>query len=206
MRGKSEEFVFDQEEYINENNPRISNGYELIFCKEINLSVIYENENTEKMLILIHIYSKQTESEKEFLVEFFNDEDIKFMFSSVINPSVFRSLGLKIAFEEFGASLIQLLEQTMTESNLVVSFKVSGENAELVFSQKLKLRVAELFSLNFQSATQQDIVEFTQYRYKLFLLEVINMNESLSKILSKIDAKNPSLGDHLRKHMKNYSK
>lgn len=188
-------------------DPSLLAGYEIVFNREINLFFSYFNdkEESEKRIVRFRILEKHESSLEEIRMEIFSENDITFMLESVITTQTFRDLAeknrLRIKFEDFSHSVIDLLEKSVTAPNdCQIKYQQNEDySGRLVFMQTLRLRQLEVFSIDFV-LSQDDLVRSqAQYRFNRLKMELDQKNEEYKQQLQRLEAKNPSFAKQIRK-------
>ena len=181
-------------------DPSYSDGKD-IFNKEI----IYIINNENKIFRTRILEIKTEEKISEIKIELFDDEDIFFYYYFKMTSEEYNSFkqqnNLSIQFEIFIKSIIELLQKSILQidnQSIFLNMELKEEQIILTISQQLRLRKVEIYSLNFNSANSEEIIEHAQFRFNLYKNELMNKKYLYNEKLSNIEAKNPTFAKKLR--------
>lgn len=195
------DIVFDQ---YQEEDPCETNGYSIPFNREIK----YMINNIPKILRTRVLTNCENQELVEVLIELFDDSDIDVILHSRIDLNDFEEFKqnnqLSVDFRDLPNSISQLFEKSVKNSDefsvsLVLSD--SGEEAKIMFYQKLRLRRIEILCLDFTKAPRDYVEMQAQFRFNKYKNDLINKKMQYEELLSKIEAKNPALSKRLRKNV-----
>lgn len=195
-------------------DPSLLAGYEIVFNREINLYFSYFDSDDkgkgneteeEKRIVRFRILEKREDSLEEIRMEIFSEADITFMLESVITTQSFRDLSaknrLRIKFEDFSRSVIDLLEKSVTAPDDCQIRYLQNEDysGRLVFMQTLRLRKLEVFSIDFVLSQDDLVRNQAQYRFNRLKMELDQKSEEYKQQMQRLEAKNPSFAKQIRK-------
>ena len=188
-------------------DPSILAGYESIFNREINLQFYYPNTTTpEKRIVRVRVLEKhEGDALEEVRMEISSEFDISFLLEAVIGRSQFATLQsenhLRIEFSKFSRCVTELLEKSVTASDeCEVKFEQREDyGGRLVFLQKLRLRLLEVFSIDFVLADDELVRNQAQHRFNKLRMELAQKANEYEQQMQRLEAKNPSLARNIRK-------
>ncbi|KAK8900052.1 hypothetical protein M9Y10_002375 [Tritrichomonas musculus] len=193
-------------------DPSLRNtGYEIIFCKTINLEFrVYKdtsdsNESGTKA-VWVRVLTKKGDNNKMIQVKFevMDDADLFTIYESVFNEQSFNEMKaedqLLIDFQDFPNNVTELLnESESSDSQTQITFvQEDDQSMTMEFLQILELKAVEIFKLKFIPSNEVFIQDQVQFRYNKIKEMLKYKKEFLTEFDRQVQSKNPILAKSLK--------
>lgn len=193
-------------------DPSLRNtGYEMIFCKSINLEFRVYNETVDTndsgtKAVWVRVFTKKGDNNKMSDVKFevMDDADLYFFYESVFNNESFNKMKeedqLLIDFSEFPNNVMELLnESESSDSQTQITFVRENNNTmTMEFLQILELKAVEIFKLKFEPSNPEFVQDQVQFRYNKIKELLKYKKEFLTEFDRQVQSKNPILAKSLK--------
>lgn len=199
---------------MNQDNidPSLRNtGYEMLYCKSINLEFRVYSETSESnesgtKAVWVRIFTKKGDNNKisEVRFEVMDDADLYFFYESVFDENTFNEMKdedqLLINFSEFSNNVTELLnESESSDSQTQITFVQENNNTmTMEFLQILELKAVEIFKIKFIPSNPEFVQDQVQFRYNKIKELLKYKKEFLTEFDRQVQSKNPILARSLK--------
>lgn len=191
--------------------PELIKGYDVVYEKEVCFFLVSSEENSsneeifEPRILKTRILSK---GEADIKIELTDDQDIAFLYQAELDGKQFEKFkedfNLLVDFNTFIETVELFFDKSIKESHIYRStFYINKEEPYLKFSQTLKLRVVDVFSIPIAKMPEEYVMELAQYRFNTIKDQLNAKTSELDAAFVKLDTKNPSLSRRVRAKVAN---
>lgn len=129
-----------------------------------------------------------------FRIEITSDVNVFFVYQASFTEENFAEFKEKEQFEIDFVDFPSVLQEMLHSKEYSVLFKFEEESkAILAFQQKLKFKVVEIFSINFQPAPLDLVQQIVQYRFYQLKASTKALKSQLDDIYAMLKIKDPSM-------------
>lgn len=196
-------------------DPTMQMDYKLLFNKEIFVNFItFQDKKENEEIVRFRIFCKGSPSNPdEVRIEMTMDTNVCLFLECTVTSDDFSTIKqqnkLRVEFNNFVPSVVDLLERSVKKSDdpkgeqYLVQFKQDQDyNGTLVFLQKLKLRIVEVFTLHFDVSAEDFVRKQVQYRFNKIKNEYMLKENEINEHFRRISDKNPSLAKQINNDVK----
>ena len=180
-------------------DPSLEGNKKVFHQRKINLK-LKENNNETNFECILRFITNSEEELNYLRIEITLENDLFFFVKSEFSKKDFsnyqKKKDLSCSFNEFPIEILNLLDKNTPENNdfLINLIKEEDFKYTLIFSQKLAIKIVNLFDIEFIGESEEFLKNQIQYRFDLTrseLQQALNQKSELLKMLKSKESYSP---------------